>query len=120
MTFIHTDTELPIEDKYPKLIRDKIPELVESQGKTAKTRVMKDDEEYLKYLLAKLIEEATELAHAETSHNQEEELADVYEVLSAVLELLELEQSDITSVQNEKRQKRGGFKKKLLMLVKPE
>lgn len=119
MAFTHTDTELPIEDKYPKLIRDKIPALVESQGKTASIRKLADDKEYLKYLLAKLIEEAAELAHAETSHNQEEELADVYEVLDAVLELLKLSRADITIVQDEKRQKRGGFKERLLMLTRP-
>jgi predicted house-cleaning noncanonical NTP pyrophosphatase (MazG superfamily) len=119
MAFTHTNTKLPIEDEYPKLIRDKIPELVESQGKTASTRILNDDEEYLKYLLTKLIEEATELAHAETSHNQEEELADVYEVLNAVLELLKLTQADIAVVQDDKRQKRGGFKERLLMLAKP-
>ena len=119
MAFTHTDTDLPIEDIYPKLIRDKIPQLVESQGKTAPTRILTDDSEYLKYLLAKLIEEATELANAETTHNQEEELADVYEVLNAVLELLKLTQADIATVQDEKRQKRGGFKERLLMLTKP-
>lgn len=119
MTFTHTDTELPIEDIYPKLIRDKIPELVESQGKIASVRVLTDDSEYLRYLLAKLIEEATELANAETPHNQEEELADVCEVLSAVLELLKHTQADIAVIQDEKRQKRGGFKERLLMLTKP-
>lgn len=119
MTFTYTDTDLPIEDVYPKLIRDKIPELVKSQGKTTATRVLTNDSEYLSYLLAKLIEEATELVHAETTHNQEEELADVYEVLAAILAHLKLTQDDIATVQNDKRQKRGGFKKRLLMLSKP-
>jgi len=120
MAFKHTDTDLPIEDVYPKLIRDLIPELVESEGKTASTRILTDDSEYLQCLLAKLIEEATELANAKTTHNQEEELADVFEVLNAVLELLKLTQADIAVVQDEKRQKRGGFKDRLLMLSKPK
>lgn len=119
MAFIHTDTELPIENEYPKLVRDKIPELIESQGKTALTRVLKDDDEYLQFLLAKLIEEATELAHAETLHNQQEELADVYELLDAVLELLKLTPADINAVRSEKIQERGGFKQRFLMLTKP-
>lgn len=119
MAFTHTDTDLPIEDIYPKLIRDKIPELVESQNKTASIRVLTGDEEYLKYLLAMLVEESTELANAKTTHNQEEELADVFEVLKTILDLLKLNQADLATVQEEKRQKRGGFKKRLRMLKKP-
>jgi predicted house-cleaning noncanonical NTP pyrophosphatase (MazG superfamily) len=119
MTFTHTHTDLPIEDTYPKLIRDKIPEIVESKGLVASTRALTTDDDYLKYLLAKLIEEATELANAETLDHQKEELADVYEVIDAVLELLKLTPVDIAAVQDEKRQQRGGFKKRLLMLAKP-
>jgi len=119
MSYSHTGTDLPIEDKYPKLVRDKIPELVESQGKKASTRVLSEDSDYLKYLLAKLIEEATELVHAETKDNQEEELADVYEVLGIILELLEFTQDDIAKTQKEKQEKRGGFNERLLMLSKP-
>lgn len=119
MNYAHTDTDLPIEDEYPKLVRDKIPEIVEAQGKTAYVKAMTDDNEYLDFLLAKLIEEATELAHAKSESNQLEELADVAEVIEAILEFKKLNQSDIAKVQDQKRQKRGGFKKRLLMLEKP-
>lgn len=119
MKYNHTDTDLPIENQYPKLIRDKIPEIVEGTGKKADTRVLSDDQEYLNYLLLKLIEEATELAKAKNEDNQMEELADVLEVIEAVLALKKLSLQDIAQVQDQKRQKRGGFKKRLLMLSKP-
>jgi predicted house-cleaning noncanonical NTP pyrophosphatase (MazG superfamily) len=119
MKYAHTETDLPIEDKYPKLIRDKIPELVESQGKKAEVKVLTKDDEYLDFLFSKLVEESTELAHAENESNQHEELADVFEVLEAILELKKLSRSDITTVQEQKRQARGGFKDRLLMLSKP-
>jgi predicted house-cleaning noncanonical NTP pyrophosphatase (MazG superfamily) len=119
MVYRHTNTDLPIEDEYPKLIRDKIPELVESDGKSASTRVIADDAEYLEYLLAKLTEEAAELANAESKDNQQEELADIYEILAAVLGLMKLTRTDIASVQAEKNKKRGSFKKRLVMLTKP-
>jgi predicted house-cleaning noncanonical NTP pyrophosphatase (MazG superfamily) len=119
MKYNHTDTDLPIENQYPKLVRDKIPELVESQGKKSNTRVLTNDQEYLDYLLLKLIEEATELAKAKNEDNEMEELADVLEVIEAVLALKKLSFQDIAQIQDQKRHKRGGFKKRLLMVSKP-
>jgi predicted house-cleaning noncanonical NTP pyrophosphatase (MazG superfamily) len=119
MNYSHTDTDLPIEDKYPKLVRDKIPELVESQNKKATVRILTDDNEYLNFLLSKLVEEATELANAKSEDNQLEELADVLEVVEAIIVLKKLNQSDISKIQDQKRQERGGFKERLLMLSKP-
>lgn len=119
MKYNHTDTDLLIENQYPKLVRDKIPEIVESQNKKAAIRILTNDSEYLDFLLLKLIEEATELAHAETEDNQCEELADVFEVVEAILELKKLKKEDIAKIQDQKRQKRGGFKKRLLMVSKP-
>lgn len=120
MKYSHTATDLAIENQYPKLVRDKIPEIVlENEGKTAATRVLSNDQEYLEFLLRKLIEEATELSKAETDDNRVEELADVMEVFEAILELKGITQNDVTKVQEQKRQKRGGFKKRLLMVSKP-
>ena len=119
MKYTHTNTDLPIEDIYPKLVRDKIPELVEIEGKKATVRVLNNDNEYLSYLYSKLIEEATELKYAKSESNQEEELADVYELLDEILKLKKITKNDITIIQEQKRQARGGFKNRLLMLSKP-
>lgn len=45
--------------KYNKLVRDRIPEIIEASGKTCKTMIL-DDVEYLRMLDAKLDEELAE------------------------------------------------------------
>jgi predicted house-cleaning noncanonical NTP pyrophosphatase (MazG superfamily) len=44
MNFKHFETDLKIENEYPKLVRDNIPEIVEKlKGKRVKTRILEDD-----------------------------------------------------------------------------
>ena len=64
--------------KYNKLVRDRIPEIIESSGRTCVTEIL-SDEEYLKMLDAKLDEELAEY-HADQNI---EELADLMEVIRA-------------------------------------
>ena len=117
MTFVHTITDLPIENKYPKLIRDRIPEIIEADGRQAQTRVL-DDVEYLQFLLKKVPEEAEELASATSTSNILEEIADLKEIFDAILELHGVSSAEIQAIQDEKRQKLGGFNRRLLMLKK--
>lgn len=44
---------------YNKLVRDKIPEIIEADGKTCKTKIL-SDEEYIAALETKLNEEVAE------------------------------------------------------------
>ena len=62
--------------KYNKLVRDRIPEIIESSGRTCVTEIL-SDEDYLKMLDAKLDEELAEY-HADQNI---EELADLMEVI---------------------------------------
>ena len=64
---------------YNKLVRDKIPEIIEADGKTCKTHILSDDE-YLAALETKLNEEVAEY---QIDKNLEE-MADVLEVLRAI------------------------------------
>ena len=70
---------------------------------------------YHQALLDKLIEEAKEVAQA-NSNNLVEELADVYEVIDAILINLEIDKSLTLAKQEQKRQEKGGFNKKLRLL----
>ncbi len=115
MEFIATDH--PIEKEFPKLIRDNIPAIIESKtGKPGNVGVAASDEEYFAYLLQKLVEEASEAKVSLAHGNLEEELADVLEVVDAILALRGLTKDAILKVQDEKRNKNGGFKKRLLLL----
>lgn len=115
-SYEHTITDLPAENEYPKLIRDRIPEIVEADGREVAVRTLEEDAEFLQFLLKKAVEEAEELAHSESEANLLEEVADLRELLDAILDLKGISQEQIQAIQDEKREKRGGFKLRLLML----
>ena len=117
MDFSHTN--YPIENEYPKLVRDLIPEIIkEKMGKYPETKILKEDGDFLNALLQKMVEEAVELQKSAENNNLEEELADIFEIIDAVLALQGKSREDIIQIQNEKRKKRGGFTKRILMLKK--
>ena len=119
MKHTHTETDLPIENQYPKLVRDKIPEMIERDGKTAEVHVA-EDAEYVRFLLRKLVEESTEPSEAESSDHESEEFADVREVLLALQGALNLTETEIEEVQTSKRAERGGFNGRLILDSLPE
>ncbi len=95
---------------YNKLVRDKIPEIIEQDGKKCTMRVL-NDEDYIKALDAKLDEE---LAEYHKDQNVEE-LADLLEVLYAVAEARGFTKGELEAVRLEKADKRGIFKEKLFL-----
>ena len=121
MPYTHTDTNLTIENEYPKLVRDNIPAMIKRErGIDVKTTIITDDEIYLKALLKKILEEATELSYVETDGHLQEEIADVYEVLDAILKLKQWPKEVIATIQKDKRTDRGGFDRRILMMEKPK
>ena len=98
---------------YNKLVRDNIPEIIKSNGETPITRIL-DDEEYKKELERKLLEEYNEVLES-SGDNRMEELADMLEVMISIAELENKTLEDIINICEEKRKKRGGFKKKLYL-----
>ncbi len=119
MKHTHTETNLPIENQYPKLVRDKIPAMIELDRKTATTHIA-GNKEYIRFLLSKLIEEATELSGAEDSDHQKEEIADVREVLGAIQIALGIPEDEIVEIQASKLAERGGFEGRIILDLKPE
>jgi predicted house-cleaning noncanonical NTP pyrophosphatase (MazG superfamily) len=117
MEFIPSN--LPIEDEYPKLVRDRIPEIIRSRdGVGIESAIAASDEQFLAFLTKKLIEESTEVQLALKRGNLVEELADVMELIDTVMKVKNLSLSDVLAVQNEKRAKNGGFNRRLIMLKK--
>ena len=80
-----------------KLVRDRIPSLPPREGsEDIKYRDSKGKVELLKELDIKLVEEASELIFdAKTRENRVEELADVYEVIYAILKHRDMQMSEI-------------------------
>ena len=93
---------------YNKLVRDKIPDIIEADGKSCKTRIL-SDEEYIAALEEKLNEEVAEYQ----ADKNLEEMADVLEVLFAICEARGHSVEELMEVRNEKREKRGGFEQKI-------
>ena len=95
---------------YNKLVRDRIPEIIEASGKAYKTEILSDDE-YLKMIDAKLDEELAEY-HKDQSI---EELADLIEVIHAAAKARGYTLDELERVRAEKAAKRGRFEKKILL-----
>ena len=96
--------------KYNKLVRDRIPEIIESSGRTCITEIL-SNEEYLKMLDAKLDEELAEY-HADQNI---EELADLMEVIRACAVARGYSVEELEQLRAEKAAERGGFEKKILL-----
>ena len=95
---------------YRKLIRDKIPEIIERSGKICRTEIL-DDADYLKLLDEKLTEELSEYQESKSL----EELADLLEVMEAVVTARGYSWEQLQTVKAEKKAARGGFAEKLLL-----
>lgn len=98
---------------YDKLVRDRIPEIIEAEGFTPKVRVL-DSAEYLAELHRKLREETDEYIRDQSA----EEIADVLEVLEAICAARGFSKEEILRIKTSKRKNRGGFEKKLYLISK--
>lgn len=99
---------------YNKLVRDFIPEIIAADGRQCATEIM-NDEEFRQALLAKLIEEANEIANAESS-DMVTEIADLYEVIDALLIAFNLDKVAVLATQKKRCEERGGFEKRIKLL----
>lgn len=95
---------------YHKLVRDRIPEIIESDGKTCVCETL-SDEDYISLLDQKLNEELAEYQESKSL----EELADLLEVIQAVVKARGWTVEELEQVRSEKATKRGGFEKKILL-----
>ena len=95
---------------YQKLVRDRIPEIIEADGKTCVTETLSDSR-YLEMLDAKLAEELAEYRESKSL----EELADLLEVMKAVVQARGWTWGQLEQVRQEKAVQRGGSEKKILL-----
>lgn len=96
---------------YQKLVRDKIPEIILEQGNVPVTAVL-DDPGYYTALNQKLIEEVDEYNEG----HDIEELADIVEVVLALVRYKGVSLAEFEQLRLQKRQERGGFEKRIQLI----
>ena len=80
---------------YNKLVRDKIPEIIESNNEKAITSIL-NDKEYIE-------------------DNNVEELADIVEVIYGILDYKNVSIEEFENIRKAKVKKRGAFKKRIFL-----
>lgn len=95
---------------FNKLVRDKIPEIIVSDGKTPKIKIL-DNNQYVEELNKKLSEEVCEYL----ADGNIEELADIEEVLRALLEVKGVSYEDFDKMRENKCKVRGAFKDRIFL-----
>ncbi len=93
---------------YEKLVRDNIPRILDRKGVPYQQRIA-DDAEYRTELIKKLVEEAHEFQATPVT----EELADVMEVVMALMRLPEYK--DLEHVRLHKRDEKGAFDNRIIV-----
>lgn len=106
----HNTQAIETTQKYNKLVRDRIPEIITADGKMCTTEILPDDH-FLQMLDAKLNEELSEYQESRSL----EELADLLEVMRAVVKARGWNWGQLEQIRREKAARWGGFEKKLLL-----
>lgn len=96
--------------RYDKLVRDRIPELIGAKGEECSFHIATDGE-YAEKLYGKLREETEELIRDRNTG----EIADVLEVIDAIMELEGISRNEVDAVKRKKYGERGGFSKRTIL-----
>ncbi|MBW2996710.1 nucleoside triphosphate pyrophosphohydrolase [Candidatus Woesearchaeota archaeon] len=97
--------------KYNKLVRDRIPEIIEKDNEIPVTHIA-DEAEYWQKLKEKLKEEVDEFIEG---GDEKTELADILEVVHAICDFKQIDKDQLESVRKERAEKRGAFKKRIIL-----
>lgn len=97
-----------------KLVRDRIPEIIISNGEQPFYHIL-SQEEYDNALIEKMLEEYQEICHAKTNAEILEECADLMEVLFAYTVSHGYSEEDLLKARVRKREKRGGFDQRIFL-----
>lgn len=100
---------------YNKLVRDRIPEIIENSGKKFTTKIL-DDDQYELELKKKLKEEMEEYQNASNDNEALEELADLLELMHALAKVHGASMEEVEKIRQDKASKRGGFEEKIFLI----
>ena len=96
--------------QYDKLVRDRIPEIIAADGRRCECTVL-GEAEYLEKLDEKLNEELAEYQQSKSL----EELADLLEVIRAVIEARGSTVEAVEAIRAAKAEARGAFSRRILL-----
>jgi predicted house-cleaning noncanonical NTP pyrophosphatase (MazG superfamily) len=96
-----------------KLVRDRIPELIQQSGQICNYAEVKNPELFVELLRAKLIEEVNEFL----STGSVEELADISLVVETIAEILNYSEEQFKKVCTDKIEERGKFENKYIIFL---
>lgn len=101
----------------PKLVRDRIPEIIEANGQRCRWRVL-DAAAFQQQVDQKLTEELAEYLES----GDVEELADLLEVLYAAAEARGCSPAQLDALRQAKAEQRGAFRQRILLeaVIPPE
>jgi predicted house-cleaning noncanonical NTP pyrophosphatase (MazG superfamily) len=99
---------------YDKIVRDGIPEYLESVNVDAQTEISEDNEKVIQALLAKILEETTEYDEA-SLENKPGELADIAELLYAIAKREGFDWAEVEAIRLDKLAKRGAYDKGIFL-----
>jgi predicted house-cleaning noncanonical NTP pyrophosphatase (MazG superfamily) len=99
---------------YNKLVRDRIPEIIQQDGYTYRIETL-NEQEFQQALREKILEEAHEIVEAGPDELVTE-LADLSEVLDTLMQLHNISHADVRTQQVERQQTRGGFTQRIRLL----
>ena len=98
---------------FNKLVRDRIPEIIEEQGYECDCRILNNDE-FSVLLEHKLDEEVQEFHHDQSL----EELADILEVVISLCENKGYTKEELINTYLKKQKEKGGFSRKIYLISK--
>jgi predicted house-cleaning noncanonical NTP pyrophosphatase (MazG superfamily) len=100
---------------YDKLVRDRIPEIIQEAGRICGTETYSDDSAFRRALRDKLVEEAGETANA-SDKDLPAELANLQEVIDTLITAYGLKDEAVRALQEQRRAQRGAFSRRLRLL----
>ena len=100
---------------YNKLVRDRIPQIIEKSGSKFTTRTL-DPSEHLTEIKKKLEEEVQEFQETTNAQDALEELADILELIHAALPIHGATYEELEKIRMAKKEKRGGFEQGIYLI----
>ena len=97
-----------------KLVRDNIPTIIKQNNQIPTISIL-SDKDYLHHLKLKLVEEANEVNNSTSKEELASELADVLEVLEALIIASDISYDDVLKVKDAKAKTNGKFENKILL-----